>query len=327
MQSRSQFWKIYALGGGLGHLHRSLALGRAATSKGHSVQVLTNSRFANHIPWKNELGNHGSVKVINHKDSLDRTKEKALRWIKEEGYDRLIIDTLPRGIGGELKGVLDSITKKKVLVQRDLNPDYMDTYKINEFVQKYNLIIVPGETDYTRSVQRMKQSHSTKPWLIRDCNEILGRVKARSLLGMDLMDKRSLAIISCTGRSDEEHSFLQIKKELISSLPDWCFKVSSPIPGIGDISPWPLMELMNGIDMIIGSGGYNTVNEIRATSTPFRARPLTRMYDRQSKRLKKTETYTSIQKLKEALRATGTRSSCQDFQNGAHKAVNLIEEE
>ncbi len=327
MQTRSQCWKIYALGGGLGHLHRSLALGRVAASKGHSVQILTNSRFANHLPWENELGKLGSVKIIDHGNSLDRTKDKALSWLKKGDYDRLIIDTLPRGIGGELNEALNAITKKKVLVHRDLNPDYVNKYKIDEFIQKYNLIIIPGETDPISSVQRMEQSHSTKPWLIRDRNEILGRVEARSILGMDMLDKRSLAIISCTGRSDEEHIFLQIKEELVSSLPEWCFKISSPILGIGDISPWPLMELMNGIDMVIGSGGYNTVNEVRATSTPFRARPLPRMYDRQSKRLKKTETYTNIQKLKEALRATRTRSSCQSFKNGAHEAVNLIEGE
>ncbi len=32
---------------------------------------------------------------------------------------------------------------------------------------------------------------------------------------------------------------------------------------------WPLLEVMAGIDVLVGSGGYNTVHEARATATPL----------------------------------------------------------
>ena len=37
-----QRWLIYALGGGLGHFHRAIAMGRAATLRGHYIKILTN---------------------------------------------------------------------------------------------------------------------------------------------------------------------------------------------------------------------------------------------------------------------------------------------
>ena len=39
-----QRWLIYALGGGLGHFHRAIAMGRAATSRGHYIKILTNDK-------------------------------------------------------------------------------------------------------------------------------------------------------------------------------------------------------------------------------------------------------------------------------------------
>ena len=42
-------WLIYALGGGMGHLHRALALARAAARQNIATCVLTNSPFADSV--------------------------------------------------------------------------------------------------------------------------------------------------------------------------------------------------------------------------------------------------------------------------------------
>ena len=55
--SASSRWLIYALGGGLGHLSRAIALARvAARAAGRTIRVLTNSPFAASVPIEREQG-------------------------------------------------------------------------------------------------------------------------------------------------------------------------------------------------------------------------------------------------------------------------------
>ncbi len=320
-----EHWKLYALGGGLGHLQRSLALARAAIHKGHYVDIICNSRFSNFIPWKSELGDSGSLTFIDNKSSIKKTSENIINWIFNSSFDRLIIDTFPRGISGELKDIIGSIKKPKTLIHRDLNPNYVKKFNIEDFIKNYDLIIVPGETNLIEDINSLSFCHSTYPWLIRDYNEIKNKGEARAKLEMDPYEQRPLVIIPVTGNLEEERLFLKIKSELQNSTSEWVFKTVSPIPNVADLRIWPLIEMINGVDMIIGAGGYNLVNEARATRTPFIGYPLSRLYDRQEKRLKDYEVYTQINEISKVLQEPSIRTDCNPFINGTFKAVELIE--
>ncbi|MDC0066886.1 hypothetical protein OAK16_04735 [Verrucomicrobia bacterium] len=320
-----QRWKLYALGGGLGHLQRSLALARAAIRKGHYVDIICNSRFSKFIPWEGELGDSGSLTIIDNKSSIKKTFESIIKWITNDDFDQLIIDTLPRGIVGELKDIIKSIKKPKTFIHRDLNPDYVKQFNLKEFIKQYDLIIVPGEKNPIKDINQLSFCHSTDPWLIRNYSEIKNKNLARVKLEMDPNDIRPLAIISMTGNLDEERLFLKLKTELQNSISGWVIKTVSPIPEIADLRIWPLLEIINGVDMIIGAGGYNTVNEVRVTRTPFIGHPLSRMYDRQEKRLKDDEIYKQINEISKFLQKNSIRTDCNPFINGTFKAVELIE--
>jgi predicted glycosyltransferase len=108
-------WFIYALGGGWGHLTRAAALARAASPR-HAVRILTNSPYAGVVRKAlPEL----DVAALDPALPAPETRRAALREIRAARPSCLIVDTFPRGLGGELVPVLESLDAKKVLVHRD----------------------------------------------------------------------------------------------------------------------------------------------------------------------------------------------------------------
>ncbi len=93
---------------------------------------------------------------------------------------------------------------------------------------------------------------------------------------------------------------------------------------------WPLLEVMAGIDVLVGSGGYNTVHEARATATSLVALARARKYDRQAVRLSPAECAGDeadvIRRVKEYLdRRSVTDRVVPAYVNGVHAAVEFVE--
>jgi hypothetical protein len=96
---------------------------------------------------------------------------------------------------------------------------------------------------------------------------------------------------------------------------------------------WPALAVMRGIEVLVGAGGYNTVQEARATGTPLVAFARPRLYDRQALRLRPSEQVATpgeaLERVRELLVAgPGIRRerAAPSYVNGAHAAVRLIEE-
>ena len=65
--------------------------------------------------------------------------------LEEEQYECVIVDTFPRGLGGELAEILPQLSVPKVLIHRDINPDYVIAKNLPDFVaDNFDLVIVPG---------------------------------------------------------------------------------------------------------------------------------------------------------------------------------------
>jgi hypothetical protein len=133
-------------------------------------------------------------------------------------------------------------------------------------------------------------------------------------------------IVCSSGLSGEEDASLHLKNQLSGHLDQWCVKLASPIREKGDLSPWPLLALMNGIDALVGSGGYNTVYEARSTGTPLFAKPLPRMYDRQSARLHENERFENFEQLLPRIPECRPPAVSLNYINGTHSGVDLIEQ-
>ncbi|MEB3147495.1 MAG: UDP-N-acetylglucosamine--LPS N-acetylglucosamine transferase, partial [Sphaerospermopsis sp.] len=94
---------IYALGGGWGHLNRALSLGRIA-AKEKKVNIITNS------PYTPQINSEGcTLHCISNNAGFAETCQQVREIILNTDCDRLIIDTFPRGLGGELADILPQL--------------------------------------------------------------------------------------------------------------------------------------------------------------------------------------------------------------------------
>lgn len=161
-----KIWLIYALGGGWGHLNRSLALARSVT-KQYQIKIITNNYYLDYIE-----SDQCEIIAIPTNKNFKQTQEAIQNIILKTKYDCLIVDTFPCGLGGELRSLIPHISQTKVLVNRYLNPNYIQQYQIDKFVkQYYDLILIPGENTIS-PFTNLPQTFKTEPWLIRDRDEL-----------------------------------------------------------------------------------------------------------------------------------------------------------
>ncbi|WPB75012.1 hypothetical protein KYC5002_39200 [Archangium violaceum] len=321
-------WLIYALGGGMGHLTRAVALGRAARRRGHQVEVITNSPFAPGLALEAELG-EGNVHRLGAELDKHSVRESIERLLDRVRPEVLVVDTFPRGLGGELAPLLPGMKARKVLVHRDLHPDYVERFGLARFVDTFDRLIVPGEpapfAHHPRAV-------STPPWLLLDAGELLDVPTARRTLGVPANEETVpvVAVLAC-GRPEEVDES--------AALAERIQRTPGPRAFVRMLSPsatqklWPALSVMRGIDVLVGAGGYNTVQEARATGTPLVAIARPRLYDRQALRLRDSERISTLdealERVRELLRSSSTPCSerpLPSYVNGTHEAVRRIEE-
>ncbi|MCP4848828.1 MAG: hypothetical protein GY899_12875 [Verrucomicrobiaceae bacterium] len=255
--------------------------------------------------------------------SSDETSAAVSQWLHADGFDRVVVDTFPRGLAGELPAHLESINVPKVLVHRDLNPDYVAQYPLTKAVRLFDLILVPGED---APFAQEDYAHLTEPWFIRDSTELLPSSAARGVLGVEVGDDRPLLVVCSTGSEREERFFHELATSLGERLESWIIRTTSIVSGAGKITTWPLIRLLPGVNQVIGGGGYNLVHEARSTNTPLLAFALPRRYDRQNVRLRSHERVRHLREVVARLGEGGKPLDEPSYSNGVHDAVNLIEQ-
>jgi hypothetical protein len=327
-------WLIYALGGGLGHLTRAVALARVARGSGHCVRVLTNSPFAAGLPLDQDLGDDGALTRIDPARTRGEVASIVGGILEAREFDVLIVDTFPRGLGGELVPFLDRPPCPKVLIHRDLDPAYVRWADLRSIAMRFDLLILPGED---APLGDLPHAIRTPPWLLRERAELLDRPAARRRLDVGEGDNRLVIVVAGCGRLDEIEAARSLSSRLESRLAGAALvrfvsvQHSNESATIPDAVTWPLLEVMAGIDVLVGSGGYNTVYEARATATPLVALARPRKYDRQARRLlpvecagDETEVIRRVEGYVVQRRVTERAIPC--YVNGVHAAIERIEE-
>ncbi|MFN0055471.1 MAG: hypothetical protein ACKV0T_25270 [Planctomycetales bacterium] len=303
---------IYALGGGMGHLTRGLALARHAARDGRHVWVLSNSRFAPLLAGTGPIP-RGFQRLIHLEPQIEMVP---IPWQEDKqgvaaaiqrffhaipAPEVLVVDTFPRGLAGELKDLLRTTAALKVLVHRDLNPEYLRWESHDSCIPSYDLILVPGEA---APLEGLPQARRTTPWLICDLPEFLSVSAARAVLGAALQASgqgptrrdQPLIVVIGTGKPAETFTAAEAALDLsrrvegraLVRLATFDDAARARCPDLA-CSVWPLLAVHQGIDLLIGAGGYNTVYEARGTGTPLIAVAQPRLYDRQARRLRPTE--------------------------------------
>ena len=264
---------VYALGGGLGHLQRSLSLCRSAGRRGHQSVILSNSPA-----WPRVAANLAcpGVRVQHLGGNEHAVPAAANSWLERDDFDALIVDTLPRGIVGELAHRLPNVPT--VFVHRDLTADYASKPGVIAAVQRFDLMLCPGE----RGPLQHRNAILTAPWVMFDSDELLERSAVRAHFACPA-DRALCVVCDATDRSEADGlaALAHALRQQLASV------VHVHLATLEDT--WPLQRLHLGIDLLIGSGGYNTVHEARLSGTPLRAIPRQRFYDRQHRRLQAAE--------------------------------------
>ena len=295
---------IYSLGGGWGHLTRAAALANAL-GPNESAHILTNSPYS------------GIVQSAMPDLAIEQvsTREEALAIIDASSLDILIVDTFPRGLGGELAQLLPRSRAKKILIHRDLSPAYIAwAAGLREFVaDQYDLILCPGESG---PFADLPQARATAPWLVRAPIEI---------------DSPAPVIVCASGNSDELEWYGEVASLLSREVDLRCLAPDLPprCPRNLWIRHWPAIDWISAARVAIGSAGYNTVSECLATGTPLIARPWPRKYDRQRERAARSKGVIIVETASEAASAA-LKELAQpapqrpNFINGATDAARWI---
>lgn len=334
---RPPAWWIYALGGGLGHLTRALALGRRAAQRGTQVRILSNSVFASRLAQDAGPLGEPRMEVVPLPGAGPKTD--VVRAVHGElsrspAPDVLVVDTFPRGLAGELAEVLPGIPSLKVLVHRRLNPDYVRWADLETFVSRYELLLVPGED---APLAHLAQARWTDPWLISTAADMCAPDVARQTFGLAPENSLPLVLVLGSGKPAEAQAAAAAAGILAGRLAGTanvrftsCDDAALAQAGELGCSRWPVLPLLGGVDLLVGAGGYNTVQEARATSTPLIAVPQPRLYDQQSSRLLPQETAddweAAVGMAVEWLRhPRAIRRDVWSFPDGADEAVRIIQ--
>lgn len=301
MQERSSPWLIYALGGGWGHLVRALALGRIAAAR-HPVIIVCNSPYTADLLLY-AAGDEEYLPIVEgcyiHAIPASATSAQTYHMVVDlltaEPYKCLIVDTFPRGLGGELNKLLPQMPDTaKVLVRRDINPEFVASQGLQEFVAaNFELVLAPDFNPFEGlgySASKFTLVNHTTPWLIRSPSELGGRAVAMSRLKLDPNQNSKLVLVCAAGNAEELSLYGQVTIGLDAAFPDVVVRCLAPerppqVPKHLWQFHWPAMECFPAADVVVGAGGYNTVYECLAVGVPLVAFAMKRQYDRQKMRL------------------------------------------
>jgi hypothetical protein len=259
----------YALGGGLGHLTRGR---RVLETLGLTAQAA----FVTASPYAKDPRVTGGIPVIDVPKELEHTPAAHHTWIRgilrEHRTERLLVDTFPGGIQGELCG----LDIEMDLVARILR---WDEYRR----------VVPGELPTFDTT-----------WLAEDAEV---RTTTRRTVPLDLAPAPSPAIesddywlIVHSGPEDEVRELVAYAAELRTLAHNPApvrVATRTPIPlppGFALIDEYPASRLYPAAARIITAAGFNTILETAPWRSKHHAVPFARRFDDQYLRAARART-------------------------------------
>lgn len=329
------FLLIYALGGGWGHLTRALSLGRIAARRA-KVKILSNSPYAAHLCDRN-----CEIQAIAPYTEFATTCQAVRQVLLSTSYDCLVVDTFPRGLGGELVDILPQLQHiPRILIHRDIKPEYVEKLELRSFVARnYNAVIVPGEGEDV-PLADLPIVQYTAPWLIRNAEELpdieMMRSRLRETSNSQPTTQRQTILVCASGQYEELSFFGTLTTRLAQAFPHElvrCLASSHP-PGCSPelwVAHWPGIEYLQTADVVVGGAGYNTFYECKSLGIPLVAFAFGRLYDRQSRRASKSSYWVrdvegAVAAVEAILSETRRQTQQPSFTNGAVQAICAIEQ-
>ena len=300
----------YAVNGlGLGHLTRTIAIGRQirrlcwALGEPLELVILTSSEGdglalvhdfpAFKIPSKNIVSGGGF--------SAARYRKLGKQWVWNAinlfSPDILVVDTFPAGSFHELYDVLD-LGSKNVFVCRAVRPDVANQPTFQSALRGYDKIILPeedGVNDTPLPEQVQERAVGVPPILLRSVEETYEKTEARERLGIPAGVKALYASTGGGGDKDAEALFEQLVVAA-RALPEIHFTLGAgmlyrgrefPAPNVSWTRRPVLSECFRAFDGAITAGGFNSVWELLHSGVPCLFLPLARGWDDQEARVER----------------------------------------
>lgn len=318
----------YAPGGGTGHIVRGYSIFRELKKK-HELFMIASSPFV-HI-----LNNSGiSVFKIpgENENTLDNSIiiKNIIDFIKP---DMLIVDTFYYGYYGELLYYLQSKSLKKIFIFR---------YRHDEInhpdLSCYDLVIIPDPAGYGTLLEEKDNFMRTGYIICRRPDELKPACEALQYLRVSSFGKKIILVMH-SGYGNEGENLFHMASQVVSDMnrPELIVRFASLEPLTdAKLSPYhinyfPVVELLNPIDIVISGSGYNTYHEISMARKRRVLKAFKRQIDDQSVR-NSSEKYIFTDRkslencLFQALEDRSAVSVFPELYNGSSRVSRLIEE-
>lgn len=294
----------------MGHVSRAAAILRRM--RRHDMLVVTNAE--NLLP----LEQNGLPYIHITERHPDRFRECVHELLPAHAPQVLVVDALPHGVVGELTELLPELMCRKALVYRHLRDRFREELHSTAFDHFLCVEGLPIESAQPQMI--------CEPVLIRDADELLPRAAAR--LAFDVHDDAPVVVgVACGDAQRDAALFGLLQKIWRRRMPEAHLRLASMNPGDGVLCLYPLLEWFNGIDLLVGGGGYNLFHEARVCGLPAIFLPRDRRYDDQHWRVRESKTVDSPERLESALLATLPRLTPRKpaaYENGAVRAAECI---
>jgi len=316
----------YAFGGGMGHATRAAAILRQLQRQGgESFLALTNARLP--LPFERER-----IPFLHFTNNApDVLRSQVPQAIVELAPHVLVVDVFPHGIVGDLTDVLPKLSCRKLLVYRHLQEPF--AARAREAMSHFDCALLAEEPPTPLPCPVVPCG----PLLLRNAEELLPRAEAKTRLGVA---EDETVVLGVSSESEEwtQDFFALLNKIWRRLQPQAQLRLAafpSPLhpftPSPLHVGHYPLIELFNGVDVVVGASGYNLFHEAQACGVEAIFLPQPRRYDDQFWRARAASVAGSPEELEEWLKEklelcqTKQKSEAQ-FENGAAVAARAIAE-
>ncbi len=300
----------YACGGGLGHVTRAAAILRHLHP---AITILVLTSVAEPYPLIHE---DLPFRYVAPDEYFSST---VIDIVSNSHPQVLLMDVFPLGLRAELTEIIPKLMCKKVFIYRHVRADYRPI--ITSALPYFDQVILAETADPPLLVENI----ACQPILLREVHELLSRESARQILGVTSNVPVVLGV-SSTDNKWTETFFPILRKALSFTGISTHLSLAAPgYTGEEAVNHYPLLELLPGVDVVVGAGGYNLYHEVHSCGVPAIFLPQPRTIDDQQWRTHDTTTAYSPEeleaRLREALLAPHTPI---DFCNRAAKAADVL---
>ena len=280
----------YALGGGLGHIVRQVAIARSLqqqTDGNSKSTIIANSEFASTVAQlvAQENGDQILFELL-PPNCLPIDVENLLeRLLASQHFECLIVDVFPRGLGGELANCFAKHPAlPKILIARNLPLAYLQQFQVESFVRRNFRLVFRIEPE--APFGDLPQSQLTCPVVFQAAPTEADPIANRQ-------DQHRILVVG-SGTAAESEALRKLTDDLrattstndedINSRPLEFYFHGPNSELSNDQFCWPPASQLAGFDLVIGNAGYNLFWETQLAQTPAILFAQPRKYDDQSLR-------------------------------------------